>query len=87
MFQQRQPQQHFRGRLHAAAAAALRMAFPLGFIHRVQQFLVFQQLVDQLHPRLPQALDILGQTSMPQRWLLVTGFDHGGYRKGTSCHH
>src|SRR6266702_7099858 len=38
----------------------LRMTFSLGFVHRVQKLLVFQQLIHQPHPRFPQPLDILG---------------------------
>jgi hypothetical protein len=48
------------------------MAFPLRFVHRVHQLLIFQQLVHEPHPWFPQVLDILGQTLMPQRWLLMT---------------
>jgi hypothetical protein len=45
---------------------------PLRFVHRIQELLVFQQLVHQEHPRFLQPLDILGQTSMPQRRLWMT---------------
>ncbi len=60
VLQQQQAQQYFRGRLHPATATALRMAFPLSFVHRIQKLLIFQQLVHQPHPRFPQPLDILG---------------------------
>ena len=72
VLQQQQAQHYFRRGLHSATNAALGMAFPLRFVHRVHQLLVFQQLVHQKHPRFPQPLDIFGQTSMPQRRLLMT---------------
>jgi hypothetical protein len=72
MFQQQQAERDFRRRLHPATAAALRVAFSLSFVHRIQELLIFQKFVHQPHPRFPQALDILGQTSMPQRRLLMT---------------
>jgi len=72
VLQQQQAQQYFRRRLYSTANAALRIAFPLSFVYRVQKLLVFQQFVHQAHPRFPQLRDILGQTSMPQRRLLMT---------------
>jgi len=72
VLQQQQAQHYFRRGLHSPTNAALRMSFSLPFVHRVQKLLIFQQFIHQQHPRFPQPLDIFGQTSMPQRRLLMT---------------
>src|SRR6266851_3483926 len=59
VFQQQQSQHHFCRRLLTPPPAALRISFPLRLINRVQQLLIFQQTVDETHPRFPQVLDIL----------------------------
>src|SRR6266705_1031991 len=72
VFQQQQTQYHFGRRLLTPPPAALRISFALRLINRIQQLLIFQQTIDQTHPRFPQVLDILCQTWVPQRLLLVS---------------
>ena len=57
---------------HAAIRVANRRLFQSELFSNTMRTLIFQQLVHQPHPRFPQPLDILGQTSMPQRRLLMT---------------
>src|SRR5262249_719804 len=64
-------------RSHASTCRALRMSPSQGFIDRIDQFFIVEDLVGPLHPWLPPILDRRIEKALRDLPLSVVSFDHG----------
>jgi hypothetical protein len=71
------PQHHLGRRLLAPSRAALLAAPQLRLPDRLDQFLVFQNVIGHTHPTWPEVAHFVSPKAITQAHLLVAPLDHG----------
>src|SRR5262249_14641203 len=76
VLQYQHPQSNFCRRPSSSACGSVRPPPSQRLVHWLNQFFIMENLVGNLHPRLPAILDAVVDESLAQLALIVFSFDH-----------